>query len=128
MKNIDIDSVKNEVKYDDLINAQDVDKIRSFKYNGKDDSILYHKVLSPLAQWIVDNKVPPTLAPNVITLIGLACVLIPHWLIEWTTSGEAGTKDENGEFSIDPAPNRFLIFLFAIGLFAYNTLDNMDGK
>jgi ethanolaminephosphotransferase len=42
-------------------------------------------------------------------------------LIEWTTDGEGGS-------SPDAYPNRFLILLYAIGVFIYNTMDNMDGK
>jgi ethanolaminephosphotransferase len=57
-------------------------------------------------------------------------MLIPHLLIEWTTSmsGNYSYEDSDGEVVYPAAPNRFLIFLFGIGLFAYNTLDNMDGK
>jgi hypothetical protein len=59
---MDKDALKYEVNYQDLIDSSDAETIRNFKYNGKDESILYAKFLSPLAQWIVDNKVPPTIA------------------------------------------------------------------
>jgi ethanolaminephosphotransferase len=42
-----------------------------------------------------------------------------------TTHGEGGQFVDN---EYPSAPNRFLIFLFALGLFVYNTMDNMDGK
>ena len=50
-------------------------------------------------------------------------VFLPHLLIEWTGSSE---DPENKGYPTQT--NRFLIFLYAIGLFIYNTMDNMDGK
>lgn len=59
---MDGEAIKNEVNYLDLISEKDIEKIRNYRYSGKDDSYLYDKCLSPLAQWMVDNKVPPTVA------------------------------------------------------------------
>lgn len=50
-------------------------------------------------------------------------VLVPHALIEWTTS-----SDDQDNKGYPTQANRFLIFLYALGLFIYNTMDNMDGK
>ena len=59
---MDAEALKNEISYLDLVNEKDIDKIRGYRYSGKDDSILYEKCLSPLAQWLVDHKVPVTVA------------------------------------------------------------------
>ena len=48
-------------------------------------------------------------------------------MIEWNTYYEGDFFDATRK-EYTAAPNRFLIFIFAIGLFVYNTLDNMDGK
>jgi len=46
---MDSEAIKNEYNYLDLISEKDIDKIRNYKYAGKDDSYLYDKCLSPLA-------------------------------------------------------------------------------
>lgn len=51
-----------EINYKDILNEQHENTIRNFKYSGKDDSIAYEKCLSPIAQWIVDHKLPETIA------------------------------------------------------------------
>ena len=59
---MDKEALKHEFNYQDLVCTEDLEKIKNFKYNGKDDSYLYDKCLSPLAAWIVENKLPTTLA------------------------------------------------------------------
>ena len=59
------------VNYLDVLNDLDKQAIESFKYEGKDESIFYEHVMSPMCQYIVDNWLPEKLAPNMITLIGL---------------------------------------------------------
>lgn len=51
-----------EFTYIDILNTEHEKPIKNFKYKGEDASIAYKKCLSPLAQWIVDNKLPETIA------------------------------------------------------------------
>jgi ethanolaminephosphotransferase len=82
----------------------------------QNNSVLYHKVLRPLAGSLVERCVPMNIAPNVITLAGLICSVIStacvvHYAPDMTT----------------PIDYRILT-LFGINLFLYQTLDNMDGQ
>ena len=71
----------HELTYDDLVNDEVKKAIIEHKYNGKDDSILYQKVISPLCQLIVDKWLPTTLAPNAITVFGFFVNLFPFVLL-----------------------------------------------
>lgn len=51
-----------ELNYQDLLNKNTIQSIKAWKYKGKDDSILYNLFLSPLAQYIVENHTPETIA------------------------------------------------------------------
>lgn len=70
-----------EVTYVDVINDSLKKPLIEYKYEGKDDSILYDKVISPLCQKIVDDYLPVTIAPNTITVVGFAANTFPHLLI-----------------------------------------------
>jgi phosphatidylglycerophosphate synthase len=62
------------------------------------------------------NYVPRSIAPNVITVVGLICVFLP-WLLmffeDYTMTQQVAT---------------WKYFLFAILIFVYQTLDALDGK
>jgi ethanolaminephosphotransferase len=90
--------------------------IRNYRYKGGDDSLIYKHALSPFAQWLVENLTPTWVAPNVITLLGLVC----------TTFAMVLTLVYNPYLNVG-AP-RWLCLLSGICVFAYQTLDNMDGK
>lgn len=103
--------------YSDIVDEQaDVQALKSFKYSGKDDSILYEKFMSPFCEYLVEHHVPHRLAPNAITLIGLLCVILPHVLLQSTYPAE------------DVIPNRGFYLLAAVGTLTYAVLDNVDGK
>ena len=57
------------------------DKVKAYKYVGKDLSLLYKYIFGPQAQFLVDNFFPLWLAPNLITLIGFQFILIPHLIL-----------------------------------------------
>lgn len=57
--------------------------ILEYKYSGSDASLLYNHVISPLAQWLVDNVLSPSLAPNTITISGLTLVIFAHLCMLW---------------------------------------------
>ncbi|KJE96571.1 hypothetical protein CAOG_06873 [Capsaspora owczarzaki ATCC 30864] len=89
--------------------------LKEHKYNGRDSSILYNKVLRPLAIHLVERYVPTWVAPNVLTLVGLAFTIagfIPIY--------------SHCRAMYEPAPTWMYVWA-AFCLFAYQTLDNMDG-
>lgn len=95
-----------ELTYVDIINDTVKQPLQNYKYNGKDDSILYEKVISPLCQYIVDRHLPVTLAPNTITVIGFVANLIPSILMAVTDDGQP--------------VNRFLCFFQGVMIIFYS--------
>jgi phosphatidylglycerophosphate synthase len=65
---------------------------------------------------MVQTFVPLWVAPNLITLLGLIFPLISLGLFAW----------HSPDFSEEPPA--WMFFFNAFALFAYQTLDNMDGK
>lgn len=90
--------------------------LRQYKYSGGDLSLTYKHVLSPLAQFCVDNFIPTSMAPNLITFVGLMVAF----------SATVLTLVFNPTLSAD-CP-RWLSAYSGISIFIYQTLDNMDGK
>jgi len=89
----------------------------NYKYHGSDKSLFYKYVLSPLAQFCIDHIIPVWFAPNLITIIGFLCTLVPHIVILCMFPNQlAGNV---------PA---WLCFFAAGGNFVYIVLDNADGK
>ncbi len=74
---------------------------------------------------------PLWLAPNLVTTIGgchcLISYLLSVYYLNNNTDDEAGDGGDGGEASVNPIP-RWLYFWNAFALFAYYTLDCMDGK
>ena len=88
-----------------------------YQYKGEDRSLLYYYVLSPLAAFCVNRLTPRWLAPNTITLFGLAW-MVAAYMVMWFYSP-----------TLEPTDTPRWIFLFnGIAMLAYQTLDNMDGK
>jgi len=98
------------LSYRDILSEEDLATLQGFKYQGKDDSVLYEHCMSPFCQWVVDNLLPAKLAPNMITLIGLSFVLIPHWLVFY----------HFGERSTLP---RWVYIVAALGTLLYSVSD-----
>ncbi|KAF8491996.1 Choline/ethanolaminephosphotransferase [Russula emetica] len=95
--------------------------LRNYKYKGVDRSLLSNYVLNPFWSWFVTFW-PEWVAPNMITLSGLAIVLLnfatlafydPTYLTE--KGGATG-------------PPNWVYFTWAAGLFLYQTFDAIDGK
>lgn len=94
-----------------------------YTYKGQDQSLLYAYVLSPLAGWCVDHLTPRWMAPNAITLLGLAFMIAAYCVMWWYVPTLESSQEEEEEV----VPN--WIFLYnAIAILLYQTLDNMDGK
>jgi len=99
----------------EVLSKQQKNALLEYKYRGGDNSIAYKYLLSPMAQSLVDNCTPAWMAPNLITSIGLLIHVF----------------DAVVTLIVDPtltnAP-KWLPFLTGFCFFAYQTLDNMDGK
>lgn len=88
--------------------------IRNFKYKGSSSAFSYDYLWSPLAEYML-RFIPFTWAPNAITLVGFILVLIAACSIYMF--GTLG----------DPVSSGQALF-FAVCIFTYQTLDNIDGK
>ncbi|KAG0147167.1 hypothetical protein CROQUDRAFT_656449 [Cronartium quercuum f. sp. fusiforme G11] len=103
------------VRIEDYLDDAHLARLKYYRYRSVD--------LSPITKYIlrhwwecVAEWMPPWLAPNMITLIGLMFILINiATVLVYIPDLEA------------EAP-RWVYFSFAIGLFLYQTLDNVDGK
>ncbi|KAI0273977.1 Choline/ethanolaminephosphotransferase [Russula aff. rugulosa BPL654] len=96
--------------------------LRNYKYKGVDRSLISNHVLNPFWSWFV-TLWPEWVAPNMITLSGLAIVLLnfatlvfydPTYLTE--KGGATGP------------PNWVYFTCLGAGLFLYQTFDAIDGK
>ncbi|KAF1330170.1 Cdp-alcohol phosphatidyltransferase, partial [Globisporangium splendens] len=90
--------------------------ILNYKYSGSDASLIYNYIISPLAQKLVDHVIPPNLAPNAITISGLALVIAAHVCMLWF----APNMEEE-------AP-RWVYATAGVSLILYQILDVADGK
>ena len=89
--------------------------LREYKYNAVDRSLLSRYILNHY--WTaVAELMPPWLAPNMITTIGFMFIYANIALLVWYMPDMKG-----------PGPS-WLYFSFAFGLWAYQTMDNVDGK
>ena len=89
--------------------------LKKYKYSGDDRSYLYIHVLTPMNKFLVEF-IPTNIAPNTITTIGLACTVTSHLL----------TLLYSPSFNTPLPP--WLCFLAGFILFAYQTIDNLDGR
>mmetsp|Transcript_465 Transcript_465/g.888 ORF Transcript_465/g.888 Transcript_465/m.888 type:complete len:505 (-) Transcript_465:189-1703(-) len=102
-------------------------RLPHYQYQGADLSLLYKYVLSPLAAWLVDNVTPSWLAPNSITLLGLAWMVLSYVVIWFWCPGMYEANTDLGSASAYAVPS--VIFLLnGCAMLIYQTLDNMDGK
>jgi len=101
----------------EFVSKEGEKNLRAYKYSGSDASLLYKHFFSPCAQFLVDHVIPPWLAPNVITLVGFMCTLIPHLIVLFGYSADL--------YGDVPA---WLCFVAAFGQLVYMILDNADGK
>ena len=99
----------------EYITPQGAVGIKQYKYSCINESVYYKYISGPFAQFWVD-RLPPWIAPNVLTLIGFLYVLFAYALVWfWCPT------------FTESAP-RWVWYMVSILLFSYRTLDNMDGK
>ena len=89
--------------------------LKRYKYAGEDRSWLYRYVLTPMNKFLVEF-IPRSVAPNTITITGLSCTALSHLL----------TLYHSPSFSTPLPP--WLCYLAGFILFAYQTIDNLDGR
>eukprot|EP01061_Rhynchopus_euleeides_P035402 TRINITY_DN59654_c0_g1_i1.p1 TRINITY_DN59654_c0_g1~~TRINITY_DN59654_c0_g1_i1.p1 ORF type:complete len:422 (+),score=155.27 TRINITY_DN59654_c0_g1_i1:41-1267(+) len=92
-----------------------IDGLRHYRYSGADLSLTSKYVMQHYWRWAV-NFLPRTLAPNLVTLCGFACLLTSYFLVE---ASSPELRD------VVPA---WVWVMCGLCLFAYQTLDALDGK
>lgn len=97
------------------IPAEWLNGLKEYKYTGADRSLVANVVGQPFWNWAV-GLVPVWMAPNLITLVGLGGILLSYVLLT------AFEGRPHGSVSCG------LHLLAALLLFAYQTLDALDGK
>ena len=90
--------------------------LNKFQYKSTDDSLLYHKVLSPCLNHVV-NYLPTQLAPNLITVFSLLFNILAAVISYY---------DGGFDFSQPLKPSTCVII--GVFQFMYLLLDNIDGK
>ncbi|KAL8936141.1 MAG: hypothetical protein Q9216_005089 [Gyalolechia sp. 2 TL-2023] len=89
--------------------------LKSYKYSSVDKSLLSKYILKHYWNGFVE-LLPLWLAPNMVTLLGFGCILVNVILLEIFIPDLIG-----------PAPS-WLYYSFALGIWMYSTMDNVDGK
>ncbi|KAK3983915.1 putative choline/ethanolaminephosphotransferase [Cladorrhinum sp. PSN332] len=89
--------------------------LKSYKYSSVDKSPISNYVLKHWWNAFVE-VLPLWVAPNMVTLLGFFCILINVALLVIYMPDLVG-----------PGPS-WLYYSFALGLFMYQTFDNVDGK
>lgn len=98
-----------------MFTEQQRDAILNYRYKGSDTSYMYIYVYSPLAELGV-KYTPLWVAPNVITLGGFLLLAISHMLIAYYS------------WDFNHSLPSYVCVIAAVNYFAYQVLDNMDGK
>ncbi|KAH9957555.1 CDP-alcohol phosphatidyltransferase-domain-containing protein [Lactifluus volemus] len=103
------------------ISRQALGALRHYRYNGVDKSFLSNHVLNPFWTWFV-TLWPEWVAPNMITLSGLAIVLFNFATLSYYDPTYLAQKGGA------TGPPNWVYFTWGIGLFLYQTFDAIDGK
>ncbi|CAD6587178.1 MAG: hypothetical protein ASARMPRED_003016 [Alectoria sarmentosa] len=89
--------------------------LKSYKYSSVDKSLISHYILRHYWNAFVE-LLPLWLAPNMVTLLGFFFILTNVICLEiWVPD------------LVGPGPS-WLYYSFAVGLWMYSTMDNVDGK
>ena len=98
-----------------VLSPRDMHSLAAHKYRVQNNSIL-DPWMQPFWQWVLESLVPKWVAPNALTFAGLVVNVMAATplLLFCPTAKER--------------PPRWTLLLAALGLFAYQTLDAIDGK
>ncbi|EMC95477.1 hypothetical protein BAUCODRAFT_123912 [Baudoinia panamericana UAMH 10762] len=99
----------------DPLSEEALQHFKTYKYSSVDKSPLSYYVLRHYWNACVEF-LPLWLAPNMVTLIGLVCVVANVALLAIMDPDLQGPKYS------------WVYYSYAIGVWAYSTLDNIDGK
>nr|GAT52559.1 predicted protein [Mycena chlorophos] len=94
--------------------------LHKYAYKGVDKSLTSKYILNPFWTWFV-TLWPLNVAPNTITLSGLSIIFLNFATLMYY---DPKYLTENGGVVLPS----WLFFSFAIGLFAYQSFDAIDGK
>ncbi|KAJ5899891.1 hypothetical protein N7495_004635 [Penicillium taxi] len=89
--------------------------LKSYKYSSVDKSYISNYILKHYWNAFVE-LLPMWMAPNMVTLLGFVFIVVNVFFIEVFMPDMIG-----------PGPS-WLYFSFALGMWMYSTLDNVDGK
>ncbi|KAG6330161.1 hypothetical protein ID866_8929 [Astraeus odoratus] len=95
--------------------------LKKYAYKGVDESLVSRYVLAPYWNWFI-TLWPLNVAPNTITLLGLAIVAFN--VVTLLIYDPLYYTDKDGP----SGPPKWIYFTWAIGLFLYQSFDAVDGK
>ena len=106
--------LRNPLRKRKFITKEGLRQLSRYAYKSGDYSVM-DNVLNPFWTHVV-NYLPMWMAPNLVTLLGSLCVVLSYFVVLFHTPQLEG-----------PMPAWTNIFV-ALALFAYQTLDAIDGK
>ncbi|KAJ4421004.1 hypothetical protein N0V85_000349 [Neurospora sp. IMI 360204] len=109
------DSISAEKAAAECVSDDALIHLKTYKYSAVDNSPVSNYILKPYWNAFVEF-LPLWVAPNMVTLIGFSFIVANVGLLLIFMPDLVG-----------PGPS-WLYFSFAFGLFAYQTMDNVDGK
>ena len=71
--------VKDQFKTNLFLSNSELDTIAQWKYKVKDNSLTTY-IMTPVWDWLL-KFIPQNVAPNVLTLAALGCVLQAFWVV-----------------------------------------------
>ncbi|KAH8119657.1 Choline/ethanolaminephosphotransferase [Phellopilus nigrolimitatus] len=101
--------------YEPYLEPEALSNLRFYRYSAIDKSLVYNHVIRHWCDLVI-KVFPMWMAPNVITLSGFGFIVINVVLLSSFIPTLLG-----------PGPS-WVYLSFAIGLFLYQTFDNIDGK
>ncbi|KAF9554059.1 Choline/ethanolaminephosphotransferase [Agrocybe pediades] len=99
-----------------------LENLKKYSYKGVDKSLLSRYVLNPFWTWFV-TLWPVSVAPNTITLTGLSIVFFNFFTLIYYDPLYLTERDGD-----NVGPPQWVYYTWGIGLFAYQSLDAIDGK
>jgi len=99
------------------LSAEGLDNLKHYRYSGTDKSLLANLFLKRHWDWCTTTFFPTWMAPNLITMCGLVCIVVNMLTLLYYCPNTVGCA----------APS-WVYFLAAAGIYAYQIFDNVDGR